>query len=211
MKSLTAILHENDGLLDNIAVHPSTNFPGRMHENVLLALLRKKPEPAVEERLEQGRERAAKVGGADEWASQHEYWRWARSLWEGRVATYLNEENGANYTVEEVGKGIESVRTGLRKALPEWGGLDDGDESENEDGMDIDGGGGGGDVQEQPKPKQLPPQPQPRKVDVEFGLRAAVTGGLVLNPRIELESKRHIVVHAIRKVDNSSEAAPQSQ
>ncbi|KAJ3494908.1 hypothetical protein NLG97_g3770 [Lecanicillium saksenae] len=42
-------LSENSELFTRIAIHPSTNYPGRTQENVLTQLLRKKLEPDVEE------------------------------------------------------------------------------------------------------------------------------------------------------------------
>ena len=45
-----------------MAVHPSTNFPGRTQEPVLLQLLRKKLEPDIETWADQGRDEALAAG-----------------------------------------------------------------------------------------------------------------------------------------------------
>ncbi|KAI0150900.1 mediator of RNA polymerase II transcription complex subunit 8-domain-containing protein [Pestalotiopsis sp. NC0098] len=42
MRSLLTNMSNNDELFSRLAVHPSTNFPGRTQENILLQLLRKK-------------------------------------------------------------------------------------------------------------------------------------------------------------------------
>jgi mediator of RNA polymerase II transcription subunit 8 len=57
-------MSENSALFQRIAVHPSTNFPGRTQENTLGLLLRKKLEPSLENLVEEGRE-AAQAAGLD--------------------------------------------------------------------------------------------------------------------------------------------------
>ncbi|KAK3393707.1 mediator of RNA polymerase II transcription complex subunit 8-domain-containing protein [Podospora didyma] len=64
VKSIQEIANENSELFQRIAVHPSTNFPGRTHEHLVYQLLRKKLEPAVEGWVEEARE-TAKAAGLD--------------------------------------------------------------------------------------------------------------------------------------------------
>ncbi|KAK7748336.1 mediator of RNA polymerase II transcription subunit 8 [Diatrype stigma] len=61
LRSLLEILAVHNDLFQRIAVHPSTNFPGRTQENILLQLLRKKPEPDVEAAMDEGREALARL------------------------------------------------------------------------------------------------------------------------------------------------------
>lgn len=60
--SLLGVAKDNADLFSRIVVHPSTNFPGREHEQILQQLLRKKPEPDVEANVEAAREAAAAAG-----------------------------------------------------------------------------------------------------------------------------------------------------
>ncbi|KAL8900923.1 MAG: hypothetical protein Q9192_000805, partial [Flavoplaca navasiana] len=55
---LSNLLHTHASTLDNLSVFPLPTFPAKEQENVLLQLLRKKLEPAVEEWVEEG----ARVG-----------------------------------------------------------------------------------------------------------------------------------------------------
>ncbi|KAK1767116.1 mediator of RNA polymerase II transcription subunit 8 [Phialemonium atrogriseum] len=62
LASLQKVIAENTDLFQRVAVHPSTNFPGRTQEPVLLQLLRKKLEPDIETWVEQGRGAALAAG-----------------------------------------------------------------------------------------------------------------------------------------------------
>ncbi|KAK3934943.1 mediator of RNA polymerase II transcription subunit 8 [Diplogelasinospora grovesii] len=62
LNSLQQLLNENSDLFTRVAVHPSTNFPGRTQEHILLQLLRKKLEPEVEGWVEEGKEHARSAG-----------------------------------------------------------------------------------------------------------------------------------------------------
>ncbi|KAM7224530.1 mediator of RNA polymerase II transcription subunit 8 [Rhypophila decipiens] len=64
IKSIQDISSENAHLLQRLVVHPSTNYPGRTQEGILLTLLRKKLEPEIEHWVEGARE-AAKDAGID--------------------------------------------------------------------------------------------------------------------------------------------------
>lgn len=62
LDSLQAIIGEHSELFQRVAVHPSTNFPGRTQEGILIQLLRKKLEPDIETWVEQGRDAAIAAG-----------------------------------------------------------------------------------------------------------------------------------------------------
>lgn len=62
IRSIQDLTTENADLFQRIVIHPSTNFPGRTQEHVLLQLLRKKLEPDVESWVEEARETARAAG-----------------------------------------------------------------------------------------------------------------------------------------------------
>ncbi|KXX83221.1 Mediator of RNA polymerase II transcription subunit 8 [Madurella mycetomatis] len=62
IRSIRDLTTDNADLFQRIAIHPSTNFPGRTQEHVLLQLLRKKLEPDVESWVEEARETARAAG-----------------------------------------------------------------------------------------------------------------------------------------------------
>jgi mediator of RNA polymerase II transcription subunit 8 len=111
-----------------MAIHPSTNYPGRVHENVLLQLLRKKLEPDIEELVSQGLEtsRLATPAGLE---SLENIWKELRAWLTDRVGYFAANENNDPYTAEERANGTENVRTGLRKGIEE----DEEDEEEEEE------------------------------------------------------------------------------
>ncbi|KAL7821894.1 mediator of RNA polymerase II transcription complex subunit 8 domain-containing protein [Trichoderma gracile] len=127
-------LSENSELFSRIAVHPSTNYPGRTQENVLTQLLRKKLEPDVEELVAQGRE-TARLVTPEGIAELQNIWDELRAWTQSRIATYVKEEAEDVYTKAEREMGIDKVRTGLRKGLDEESDDED-DEDEDEDGDD---------------------------------------------------------------------------
>ncbi|EHK19181.1 uncharacterized protein TRIVIDRAFT_49463 [Trichoderma virens Gv29-8] len=130
-------LSENAELFSRIAVHPSTNYPGRTQEGVLTQLLRKKLEPDVEELVAQGRE-TARLATPEGIAELQSIWDELREWTHDRIARYVREEAGDVYTKEEREMGIDKVRTGLRKGLDEESDEeDDEDEDEDEDNEDA--------------------------------------------------------------------------
>ncbi|KAK4042235.1 mediator of RNA polymerase II transcription complex subunit 8-domain-containing protein [Parachaetomium inaequale] len=62
IRSLQELATENAGMFQRLAIHPSTNFPGRTHEHILAQLLRKKLEPDVESWVEEARATARAAG-----------------------------------------------------------------------------------------------------------------------------------------------------
>ncbi|KAM0498788.1 hypothetical protein ACHAP8_006011 [Fusarium lateritium] len=125
--SLLESTNENADLFNRMAIHPSTNYPGRVHENVLLQLLRKKLEPDIEELVSQGLEtsRLATPAGLE---SLENIWKELRAWLSDRVGYFAANENNDPYTAEERANGTENVRTGLRKGIE-----DDDDEEDEED------------------------------------------------------------------------------
>ena len=59
---LLDVMTEHSTLFQRVVVHPSTNYPGRTEENILLQLLRKKLEPDIEGLVERGRDTATAAG-----------------------------------------------------------------------------------------------------------------------------------------------------
>ncbi|KPM43326.1 hypothetical protein AK830_g3159 [Neonectria ditissima] len=124
-------LSENSDILTRMAIRPSTNYPGRTQENVLLQLLRKKLEPDVEELVAEGRDtaRLATPAGIED---LQDIWHELREWTHGRIAAYVRDEAGDVYTAEERAAGTENVRTGLRRDVED----EDEDEDESEDEED---------------------------------------------------------------------------
>lgn len=146
IRAMLEVLAQNNELFSRVAVHPSTNFPGRTQENVLLQLLRKKPEPEVEAAMEEGSKTLASIplpGGAQFGATTtgngdkekenalEDIWSAVRNACQDRIADYVINEESDAYTAEEREMGIENVRTGLLRTFD--------DESEEEDDdMEVD-------------------------------------------------------------------------
>lgn len=126
-------MSNNRDIFSRVAIHPSTNFPGRTQENILLQILRKKPEPDVENAMDEGRKVFTAMGGnAQVEEALDQKWNAASKFLLERVQRYTDEEDGDLFTAEEYDMGIENVRTGLRKSLVEE---DDDDDDEDEDGV----------------------------------------------------------------------------
>ena len=124
-----------------MSVHPAVNFPGRTQESVLLTLLRKKREPAVEERVERGLATTAELRAAvdsngdlaDGISRLEEVWYDLREWTTQRVASYVRDGEAADgYTKKEREMGVDKVRSGLRRPLEEPD--EDEDEESDEEG-----------------------------------------------------------------------------
>lgn len=125
LQSLAAHLAVHQELFQQTVVYPCTNYPGREQENLLGQLLRKKVEPNVENWIAEGR--AESAGDTAQDLSKH--WDWAQDWLGERVVTFVRDEQGQEYTAEEIAVGIENVNTGLKDQF----------ESDDEDAMDEDG------------------------------------------------------------------------
>ncbi|KAK1636163.1 mediator of RNA polymerase II transcription complex subunit 8-domain-containing protein [Colletotrichum phormii] len=173
LQSLLETLTENTHVFQHLHVFPDVAYPGRVHENILLQLLRKKLEPGVEEWVERGRETTRELrgggdgnggGGGGGEAQLEAVWRDVRAWTVERVQKYVLEEAGDVYTEDERRMGVENVRTGLRRGLEEE---EDDEDEDDEEGSDEEGGGGGGDGdvvmsgQSQTKKPTKPTGPEP--------------------------------------------------
>jgi mediator of RNA polymerase II transcription subunit 8 len=162
IRTIQEIITENSGLFNRLAVHPSTNFPGRTQEHILLSLLRKKLEPEIEGWVEEARETAraagldeSKLAGGVRERGEHDYddedtydmdqeddvpsdpfneqWADMRDAFQHTLQEYVTVQVKKKYTVEEQALGIENVRTGLRQTLEESDEEEE-DEEEEEEG-----------------------------------------------------------------------------
>ncbi|OHE96675.1 RNA polymerase II mediator complex component Med8 [Colletotrichum orchidophilum] len=131
LQSLLETLTENTHVFQHLHVFPDVAYPGRVHENILLQLLRKKLEPGVEEWVERGRETTRELRTSpDGEARLEEVWCDVREWTVERVQKYVLEEAGDVYTEEERHRGVENVRTGLKRGLEE----EEDDEESDEEG-----------------------------------------------------------------------------
>ncbi|KAJ4296968.1 mediator of RNA polymerase II transcription subunit 8 [Collariella sp. IMI 366227] len=163
IRSLQELSTENADLFQRVAVHPSTNFPGRSQEHVLLQLLRKKLEPDVENWVEEARNTArasgidpSKLAAGMRVRGEHDYddedtygmdqedvpsdpfneqWADMRDAFQETLKQYVSVQVTKKYTVEEQAMGVENVRTGLKQNLEE---SDEEDEDEDEDEEEAD-------------------------------------------------------------------------
>ncbi|KOS23437.1 Mediator of RNA polymerase II transcription subunit 8 [Escovopsis weberi] len=175
-------LSENQELFSRIAVHPSTNYPGRTQEGVLTQLLRKKLEPDVEELVLKGRE-SARLATPEGLEKLQDIWQELREWTQERIARYVREEASDVYTQEERAMGVENVRTGLRKDLEEESDEEEGDDEGDDDDDDDDAADGNEDEFGQAK------QPAVRGPEPETLLWFAARGDFNVPNSIEFERK----------------------
>ncbi|KAI1464395.1 mediator complex, subunit Med8 [Daldinia caldariorum] len=156
IQSLISVTSPAAETFSRIAVHPSTNFPGRTQEMVLQRLLRKKPEPDIATSMDEGRNMVAALtsqpasqdittGASSPGAAKgpeeelEKIWNAVRDFCEERMRDYVLNEGDDMFTEEERERGIENVRTGLRRSL---------DDEEEEEDEDEEGGGGANEDQD---------------------------------------------------------------
>ncbi|CAG9950853.1 unnamed protein product [Clonostachys rosea f. rosea IK726] len=108
-----------------MAVHPSTNYPGRTQEGLLSTLLRSKLEPQMEERVSLGLETAHRAT-PEGIAVLQEVWDECRRWTQQRIAEYVSEEADDVYTKQERDAGVEMCG-------PACGGSSEEDESDDDD------------------------------------------------------------------------------
>ncbi|OAQ99028.1 hypothetical protein LLEC1_02503 [Akanthomyces lecanii] len=179
-------LSENAELFTRIAVHPSTNFPGRAHEGVLTQLLRKKLEPDVEELVEQGRETAQRAT-PEGLAALQAIWDELRAWTQTRIADYVRDEAGDAYTREERARGTATVRTGLRRDVEDD---EDDEDDEDEDGDEEDGAGS--------SEASFPP---PQGPEIETLLWFGARGDFELPRNIEYERKGAVLKRGLEGIN----------
>jgi mediator of RNA polymerase II transcription subunit 8 len=145
LKSITEHLKSHSELFEKMVTYPSTNFPGRTQEGLLVQLLRKKLEPGVERWVEEGRAMALSTsqagnGQGEQEDDLEEKWKEARDFIGERIARAAVTHRRDEYTTEEREMGIENVNTGLRRPMKlgvdEDGESDEG-ESEDEEMEDV--------------------------------------------------------------------------
>ena len=131
-------LAQHADLFRRVAVHPSTNFPGRTQEALLHNLLRKKLDILVEDKVNGGRTTQAESEKDKEMEKEKdELWAWARDWVGERVAIHVISTQGQYYTAEEKEMGIENVRTGLRRKFEDDEGSEEESDEEDEDMEDV--------------------------------------------------------------------------
>ncbi|KAK1994950.1 hypothetical protein LX36DRAFT_583397 [Colletotrichum falcatum] len=186
LQSLLETLTENTHVFQHLHVFPDVAYPGRVHENILTQLLRKKLEPGVEEWVERGREATSELraaasgggvgggvgGGGGGEAGLEDVWREVRDWTVERVQRYVLEEAGDVYTAEERERGVENVRTGLQRSLEDDDEDDEEDESDEEGGGDGDVAMSGQGQQQQQKQQAKPPKPTGPEPEMLFWFEA---------------------------------------
>ncbi|KAF4953843.1 hypothetical protein FGADI_5635 [Fusarium gaditjirri] len=177
LKSLLESTNENADLFNRMAIRPSTNYPGRTQENVLLQLLRKKLEPDVEEFVSQGLE-AARLATPEGLESLEQIWRELRSWLSDRVIHFISTENSDAYTAEERATGVKNVRTGLRRPIED----DEEEEEEDEEEGDEE------DEDEEPEKAEIP-EVKVRGAEPETLLWFAARGDFEVPRNVEYERK----------------------
>ncbi|KAK7223843.1 hypothetical protein V2G26_011846 [Clonostachys chloroleuca] len=178
LQTILDSITENSELFSQMALHPSTNYPGRTQEGLLSMLLRSKLEPQMEERVSQGLETAHRAT-PEGIAVLQEVWDECRRWTQQRIAEYVSEEADDVYTKQERDAGVENVRTGLRRELEE----DESDEDEEgEDEDEADDRARGSQQQQGAPPVTRGPEP-------ETLLWFAARGDFSVPPNIEFERK----------------------
>lgn len=150
-------MSDNKALLSALAAYPLPSYPGRDQEGLLEQLLRKKLEPDIEERVFAGRAAGESVpahatlanpdkSGLAEAsrarrAELRDLWQWAGMAANGQARIH---HWGADYTREEVERGVDNVMTGLKRKLvaPDDDDDDDEEESDEEDEVAVQEGDG---------------------------------------------------------------------
>ncbi|KAI1122076.1 choline sulfatase [Nemania abortiva] len=129
VRAIVEVLDLNEKLFNRVTIHPSTNFPGRTQEQILVQLLRKRPEPDVETTIEEAQKTIASMplpGGAQPSSTTdnadkekemlfENIWEATSEACQARITDYVVNEEGDYFTAEEHEMGIENVRTGLRR------------------------------------------------------------------------------------------------
>ncbi|KAK4100674.1 hypothetical protein N658DRAFT_516490 [Parathielavia hyrcaniae] len=216
IRSIEDLVTENTDLFQRAAIHPSTNFPGRTNEHILLSLLRKKLEPDVESWVEEARE-AARAAGLDlgtlavgvRERGEHDYdeedtygmdldtdvpsdpfneqWADMRDAFQQSLQQYVTVQAKKKYTVEEQAMGIQNVRTGLRQNLEE---SDEEEEDEDEEDEDEEEEEEEEEEGEEEKKGASGTAGQQRALEPEHMFWLAARGNPNLSDRIPFQSKR---------------------
>ncbi|KAJ8132425.1 hypothetical protein O1611_g1199 [Lasiodiplodia mahajangana] len=127
IRAIVEVLAQNEKIFNRVAIHPSTNFPGRTQEQILVQLMRKRPEPDVETTLEEASKTIASMSLPGLAQSSGPQTTTAKTKRRRR-----GSGEGDYFTAEEHDMGIENVRTGLKRSF------EDEYEDEEDDEMDMD-------------------------------------------------------------------------
>ncbi|RAL66775.1 hypothetical protein DID88_007558 [Monilinia fructigena] len=169
IQSVIDHLAANSDILSRVVAFPSTNFPGRTQEGLLLQLLRKKLEPQVETWVDEGRNlQIDSIGEGDNQRDIEETWKWAAEWIGPRIREYALNEAGDEYTAEERENGVENVNTGLKD--------EEESDEEDEDGDDEDMGGMGKSAEKKKTPENAITRKDGRVRSKEEILRFATSG-----------------------------------
>jgi mediator of RNA polymerase II transcription subunit 8, fungi type len=145
LNQINNTLSDHADLLASTVVFPSMHFPGRNNQEIIDTLLRTKQEPDVEEWFEQGVAYGNTLNGGTgqilRESDRKEFWAWAPRK---ANETARRQKWGADYTAEEIDKGVENVVTGLKRELVVPVDQDDEDEDEEEEYEDDDDDEAGG-------------------------------------------------------------------
>ncbi|RVX67424.1 hypothetical protein B0A52_08777 [Exophiala mesophila] len=131
LQTITDQLSTHSESFSSTLVNPLPQFPGKERSFILETLLRTKLEPSTQDWISDGQDIASRqqkqghVGLAE--AERDRLWQWGPHS-ANMIAR--GQKWGADYTLEEVRKGIDSVRTGLHREL-----IEPQDEAEDEDGQ----------------------------------------------------------------------------
>ncbi|KAI0007186.1 mediator of RNA polymerase II transcription complex subunit 8-domain-containing protein [Xylariaceae sp. FL0662B] len=188
LRMLLEITSQNSHLFSRLTVHPSTNFPGRTQEGILLQLLRKKPEPDIATAMDDGRKMVAAAAAATTGSAAggperelENVWAAARDFCGQRILDYAMNEEGDPFTEDEHEHGIENVRTGLRRTFEDVYEEEEEDEEEEEEKGGVAGGDEDVMVIDRPPPPPAAPAVATQEVEgvpVENVMRWAARGEL---------------------------------
>ena len=155
-------------------VYPTSSFPGHKEGNLMLTLLRKKLDVQGVEWVEEFTSDYTSEEGGLEQSEMDELWGWASSCSQGIVGPLLeNEDFGDDFTLAEREKGVENLRTGLRRKLWEE---ESGDEEDDGEKMEEDVMPERKEVEEEGVDSDLKPMP------LEGVLRFKTTGAMPTRP-----------------------------
>jgi mediator of RNA polymerase II transcription subunit 8 len=173
----------------------------------LTQLLRKKVEPEVEELMARGRETAQSVTREDA-AELQDMWKELREWTHERIARYVQEEAGDPYTKEERERGVENVRTGLKRDLEDErddGDDDDDDDADEDEDEDMEGGegkGGGGEQDGEAEDQRGP--------ELETLLWFTTRGDFDVPPNVEYDRKVVLIKKGLEGVRIPPDTMPGS-
>ncbi|QSZ32128.1 hypothetical protein DSL72_001697 [Monilinia vaccinii-corymbosi] len=170
IQSVIDHLAANSDILSRIVAFPSTNFPGRTQEGLLLQLLRKKLEPQVETWVDEGRN--LQIDNLGDQGDIEETWKWAAEWIGPRIREYAQNEADDEYTAEEREGGVENVNTGLKDEYES----DEEDEDEEDADADEDMGGMGPGTEKKKAPEKGVARKDGRVRSKEEILRFATSG-----------------------------------